>query len=176
MGKDIFAEEQGIRVTTTPSDCDAPSVYGGKPAVMFIIWEKDPSPSSALRWCRHSRRPEHHLPLRRAICILTSMAARTRKIFHDEDTRARIKATAIIRRLQDYALGSEPDAMSRNQVSAAVALLNKVLPNLGSADIQPEPTKTYVLRVPCISNSVQEWLRDYGPADQVLNQAIEVER
>ena len=91
------------------------------------------------------------------------MAARTRKIFHDQDTRARIKAAAIIKRLQDYALGSDPDAMSRSQVSAAVTLLNKVLPNLGSVDLHPEPTKTYVLRTPPVSSSMDEWLRDFAP-------------
>ena len=91
------------------------------------------------------------------------MAARTRKIFHDEDTRKRIKAAAIIDRLQNFALGSNPDAMSRTQVTAALGLLNKVLANPMSVDITPEETKVYVLRAPPESESAEAWLRDYAP-------------
>lgn len=91
------------------------------------------------------------------------MAARTRKIFHDEDTRARIKEAALLDRLQNFALGNNPDAMSRTQVAAAVALLNKVLANPQSVDVTPEQTKVYVLRAPSVSESTEAWLRDYAP-------------
>jgi hypothetical protein len=76
------------------------------------------------------------------------MAARTRKIFHDEDTRNRIRAAAIIDRLQAFVLGDKPDAMSRTQVAAATALLNKVLPDLQSAEVKSEETRAYVIRAP----------------------------
>lgn len=88
------------------------------------------------------------------------MAARTRKIFHDEDTRARISAARIIDRLQGYALREDPDAMSRAQVTEAIALLNKVLPNLQSVDVLPADTRSYVLRAQERSESLEAWLRD----------------
>jgi hypothetical protein len=91
------------------------------------------------------------------------MAARTRKIFHDEDTRKRIKAAAIIDRLQNFALGSNPDAMSRAQIAAAVGLLHKVLANPVSVDVTCDKSTTYVLRAPEQSESTEAWLRDYAP-------------
>jgi hypothetical protein len=103
------------------------------------------------------------------------MARRTRKILHDDETRARIRAAAIIKRLQDFVLGDNPSGMSRNQVAAAIALLKKVLPDLGSVDFQDEPTKTYVIRTPPVSNSMEEWLRDYGPKQQVLDLPVQSE-
>lgn len=92
------------------------------------------------------------------------VAARTRKIFHDEDTRKRIKAAALIDRLQDFALGDSPHAMSRTQVAAAIALLNKVLANLQSVSVQPAQTKTYVIRIPEKSAGAEEWLQSYSSA------------
>ena len=92
-----------------------------------------------------------------------TMAARTRKIFHDEDTRERIKAADIIDRLQQFALGNDPAAMTATQVSAAVLLLNKALPNLASVEIRPDAPATFVLRAPPESENVTDWLRDYGP-------------
>lgn len=60
------------------------------------------------------------------------MAARNRKIRHDEETRAKIKAAMIINRLQDHVLGEiELDAA---QVSSAKTLLAKVLPDLKSTE------------------------------------------
>jgi hypothetical protein len=91
------------------------------------------------------------------------MAARTRKIFHDEDTRKRIKAAAIIDRLQNFALGDDPDAMSTTQVRAAIALLDKVLPALQSVAITLEKTTTFVIRAPEKCENHEEWIRRYAP-------------
>lgn len=91
------------------------------------------------------------------------MAARTRKIFHDEDTRNRIRAAAIIDRLQAFALGNSPDAMSRTQVAAATALLDKILPDVKSAEVKSEEIRTYVLRTPEPSASVEAWQHDFAP-------------
>jgi hypothetical protein len=101
------------------------------------------------------------------------MAARTRKIFHDEDTRKRIKAAALIDRLQNFALGNNPDAMSRTQVAAALGLLNKVLANPMSVDVTPEKTTVYVLRAPPESESTEAWLRDYGPKPKADAQLLQ---
>lgn len=56
------------------------------------------------------------------------MAARTRKILHDEETRAKIQAGVIIDRMTKCAMGEL--ALDAQQVSCAKALLNKVLPDL----------------------------------------------
>ena len=62
------------------------------------------------------------------------MAARTRKIRHDDDTRAKIQAALIIKRMQDCISGKI--VLDAQQVSCAKALLNKVLPDLQSTTLK----------------------------------------
>lgn len=56
------------------------------------------------------------------------MAARKRKIRHDDETRAKIQAAQIINRMQSCVMGEI--ALDAQQVSCAKSLLNKVLPDL----------------------------------------------
>lgn len=117
------------------------------------------------------------------------MAARIKKIFHDEDTRLRIGAARIINRVQRFALahaeeevihtgdgrtqvvmrytdeqtGEPVPAMTPTQVQAALALLHKVLPNLQSVEVSREDTKTYVFRAPPPAEDGEKWLEQYGP-------------
>lgn len=61
------------------------------------------------------------------------MAARTRKVRHDENTRLRIQATQIVNRLQDHIF--DRCELSRSQVSAALGLLKKTLPDLQATEL-----------------------------------------
>lgn len=61
------------------------------------------------------------------------MAARTRKIRHDDNTRAKIKASMIINRLTDCLNGKV--ALDAQQVSCGKTLLNKVLPDLSAVEL-----------------------------------------
>lgn len=58
------------------------------------------------------------------------MAARTRKVKHDDFTRERIRTTQLINRLEKHALGEI--AMEPTQVRAIEVLLKKSLPDLSS--------------------------------------------
>ena len=60
------------------------------------------------------------------------MASRVKRIVHDENTRSKIQAAHIIRRLHQHVMG-EVD-MSASQVTAAKTLLGKVLPDLQAID------------------------------------------
>jgi hypothetical protein len=60
------------------------------------------------------------------------MAARTRKIRHDDETRAKIQASQLINRLTDHALGTVE--LSQTQVRAVEILLKKSLPDLTSVE------------------------------------------
>lgn len=61
------------------------------------------------------------------------MAARTVKIRHDEETRAKIQASQLINRLQDYALnGGEMDS---GRIKAIEILLRKTLPDLSAVQV-----------------------------------------
>jgi hypothetical protein len=61
------------------------------------------------------------------------MAARVRKIRHDENTRAKIQTSQLINRLQDHVFGAVD--LSPTQVQAAMGLLRKTLPDLTAAQI-----------------------------------------
>jgi hypothetical protein len=54
------------------------------------------------------------------------MAARTRKIRHDEETRTKIQASQLINRLTAHVLGNVE--MAPSAVTAALGLLRKVIP------------------------------------------------
>lgn len=70
------------------------------------------------------------------------MAKRTKRIVHDENTRAKIQTSQIINRLTNHILGElknskdETIQMSSSQVTAALGLLKKTLPDLTSINVQ----------------------------------------
>lgn len=89
------------------------------------------------------------------------MAARINKIRHDEQTRAKIKAGNIINRLNKYINGEV--AMEAAQVTAALGLLKKTLPDLTSVEHSGEITKNYVARMPAKTADMAEWHQRYAP-------------
>lgn len=60
------------------------------------------------------------------------MAARTHKIRHDDETRAKIQTTQLVNRLTGHVLGTVE--MVPSQVTAALGLLKKVLPDLAAVE------------------------------------------
>lgn len=61
------------------------------------------------------------------------MAARTRRILHDDATRKKIQTSQLINRLQGHALGEHD--MTPTQVQAAQILLKKALPDLNATEL-----------------------------------------
>jgi hypothetical protein len=58
------------------------------------------------------------------------MAAR-KKIFHDANTRAKIQTSQLINRLEKHILA---EIMTQSQVTAAIGLLKKTLPDLSAVE------------------------------------------
>lgn len=77
------------------------------------------------------------------------MAARTRKIRHDDETRAKIQAAAIINRFMMCVNGEIE--LDPQQVSCGKALLNKVLPDLQAVNHGTDDDKPLKM--------VIEWLK-----------------
>lgn len=94
------------------------------------------------------------------------MAARLNP-HNDKEARLKIQTTQLLKRLQGFVLGEKdsktrkPVKMSRTQVSAALGLLKKTLPDLQSAELEVsgEITKRVVNAEPM---SEDEWIRKYG--------------
>lgn len=70
------------------------------------------------------------------------MAARTRKIFHDSETRARIKASQLINSLSNHVFGK--NEMVPSQVTAGLGLLRKVLPDLSNTEVTGKDGKDLI--------------------------------
>lgn len=97
------------------------------------------------------------------------MAARTVKIRHDEETRAKIKTSQLLNRLQDHVLGSVE--LSSTQVRAAEVVLRKALPDLVASENKTEVLHNFVARLPAKANSVEEWQKQNIPSSGNLKPA-----
>jgi hypothetical protein len=68
------------------------------------------------------------------------MGARTRRIFHDDNTRAKIQTTLLIGRLQDFIDGKIE--LSTDKIKAISILLKKTLPDLSAIEHSGEVATT----------------------------------
>jgi len=89
------------------------------------------------------------------------MAARTRKIRHDDNTRAKIKASQLINRLQDHFLGKVE--LSATQANVGLGLLRKILPDLAATELSGEVARTTVIRAPETVADSRTWLEKHAP-------------
>jgi hypothetical protein len=89
------------------------------------------------------------------------MPARTSKIRHDENTRAKIQAGNIITRLMKFIEGEIK--MEAAQVTAALGLLKKSLPDLTSVEHSGEVAISKVIRAPAVVSTAQEWAQQHIP-------------
>ena len=88
------------------------------------------------------------------------MPARSTKIRHDEQTRAKIQAAQIINRLHGCVMGEVE--LSPAQVSAAKTLLGKVLPDLQSVAHEGDVTHHVIATKPL---SADQWAAKHAGKD-----------
>ena len=89
------------------------------------------------------------------------MPARIRKIRHDDNTRAKIKAGNIINRLNKLIAGEIE--MPPHAVTAALSLLRKSLPDLTSVDHSGDITNRYVAELPSVAPDPDTWQQQHVP-------------
>jgi hypothetical protein len=70
---------------------------------------------------------------------------RPRGVVLSQEHRGKIKSVAILNALQEHVLGTR--AMQQTQVTAAVALLRKVLPDLSQTSVTGDPNNPIEHRV-----------------------------
>jgi hypothetical protein len=100
------------------------------------------------------------------------MAARTVKIRHDEETRAKIQVSQIVNRLTRHILGEEK--MDASQVTAALGLLDRRLPKLAAVEHSGELKRTVVVRAPEIAASSEAWAKTFAPNTSSVEQECSV--
>lgn len=79
----------------------------------------------------------------------------------NDEARCRVKTTEIINRLQGHVLGSVE--MSKTQISAALGLLRKTLPDLSSVEHSGEVAIPNVIRAPHVEQNTEQWRQRYAP-------------
>lgn len=89
------------------------------------------------------------------------MAARTRKIRHDDETRARIKTSQLINRLTKHAFGEVQ--LSSTQVRAIEILLGKTLPNLAQIEHAGSVETRFVAEIPSVAPDSDSWQQQHVP-------------
>jgi hypothetical protein len=88
------------------------------------------------------------------------MAPRNKRVpFHSDETRAKIKATQLINRLQAHVFDGLKLEMS--QIRAIEILLRKCIPDLTSTTITGDMTHRYVVELPPML-SREEWEKKYS--------------
>lgn len=86
------------------------------------------------------------------------MAARNVKIRHDEETRAKIQTTQLLKRLQDHVFGHCD--LEATQVKAAEICLRKALPDLTATEMTAEVVHRFA-QVPAVMSKA-DWLATRG--------------
>lgn len=71
------------------------------------------------------------------------MAARTLRPRHQDEIREKIKTTQLLNRLTDHALGKLNKPMDATQVSAALGVVRKALPDLTATEHSGDMTLTH---------------------------------
>lgn len=78
-----------------------------------------------------------------------------------EEHRTKIANSKILNRLIDHVMG-EVD-MTSTQVTAAIALMRKVMPDLSSTELNADVVHHMVARMPVEPASVEEWEKRHIP-------------
>lgn len=78
-----------------------------------------------------------------------------------EEHRNKIRNSNILNALIEHATGARE--MSSTQVSAALGLLKKIMPDLSSAEVKTETTHRYVARVPDKAPTGKAWQQQHTP-------------
>lgn len=83
------------------------------------------------------------------------MGARKTSLSLTTDWRARIQTSMLINRLHDHVKGAVK--LDKSQVSAAIALLKKTLPDLTSVEHSGEIEHNHIARLPSPSQEIDQW-------------------
>jgi hypothetical protein len=79
----------------------------------------------------------------------------------ERTVRERIQNSKVANRLIEFVLGEI--TLEPAQVTAALGLLKKVLPDLSQSDNKTEVVHRYVARLPAKAKSTEEWQQQHSP-------------
>src|SRR5262249_45554976 len=92
--------------------------------------------------------------------------AKRKMLFHPDYVREKIRASQLINRLQNCALGKIELTMP--QIRAIEILLRKCLPDLAHTDISVDAPHRYVVEIPPTLDQ-DAWLKKYGGSSETID-------
>jgi hypothetical protein len=87
--------------------------------------------------------------------------ANRKTMMHSDIVRNRIRTSALINRLQEFVDGKIE--LSAAQVTAALGLIRKTVPDLASVEHSGEVEHVYVMAIPAIAETADEWTTQHAP-------------
>src|SRR5262245_26058831 len=96
-------------------------------------------------------------------------------LFHPDDVREKIRASQLVNRLQNHALGLLKPELTISQVRAIEILLRKCVPDLAAAEIKAQITHRYVVEIPA-QLSEAEWFEKYGSSQSPMIDLKEIKK
>jgi hypothetical protein len=84
----------------------------------------------------------------------------------EDGVRAKLRGSAVVNRLISYVNGEI--TLEPGQVTAALGLLRKCLPDLTASENKTTVEHRYVMRVPAQVETYEEWQKQYAP-HQITN-------
>jgi hypothetical protein len=88
---------------------------------------------------------------------------------HTQEVRNRIRAAMLVNRLSDFVEGKieprtgKPVELSTAQVSAALGLLRKIVPDLAQVEHSGEIKHAFAIEVPAPAATVESWTQTQVP-------------
>lgn len=80
---------------------------------------------------------------------------------HDARTREKIRTSQLINRLQSFVDGK--CEMAPHQVTAALGLLKKTLPDLSATELTGNVEHSYVAQIPVPETDAEAWAEKHKP-------------
>lgn len=81
--------------------------------------------------------------------------------FLTDEHRGKIASSSILNALIEHTEGRRE--MTSTQVTAGIALLKKVMPDLSAIDHSGEVTTPFVMRAPMPAETAEAWEKDHKP-------------
>lgn len=92
---------------------------------------------------------------------MASKRGRSPGFVMSDEHRVKIQNSNILNALIEHVQGDRE--MSATQVSAGIALLRKVMPDLSAAENKTEVVHRYVARLPEKAKSTETWQKQHAP-------------
>lgn len=84
----------------------------------------------------------------------------------EDEQREKIRASGVCNRLIDFVKGEIK--LEKSQVTAALGLLRKIIPDLSQSDNKTEVLHKYVARVPSKATNAKVWQEQHEPTSPTL--------